>query len=173
MTCLEKGIEYELVPIAYGSDQHGEMHPFRRIPVLDIDGMLIFETLAITGFLDETFDGPSLQPAAASERAQMRTWMGVCGDYLFRDVVRAIPRGREPREVELETAKAALVAVEALPKGDLFLVGDSLTLADLYLAPQIANCEEKAGELLDGLDGLKAWMGRMSKRDSFTLTRPN
>lgn len=173
MTCLEKGIEHELVPIAYGSAQHGEMHPFRRIPVLDIDGMLIFETLAITGFLDETFDGPALQPQAASERAQMRTWMGVCGDYLFRDVVRAIPRDRAPSDAELATARAALTAVEALHKGELFLVGDSLTLADLYLAPQIANCEEKAGELLDGLDTLEAWMGRMSDRASFTLTRPS
>jgi hypothetical protein len=49
-------------------------------------------------------------------------------------------------------------------------VGDTLTLADLYLAPQIANCFEKAPHLLDGLDGLNTRMQSMAVRDSYRLT---
>ena len=48
------------------------------------------ESLAITGHLDEAFPGPSLQPQGHAERARMRTWMGLCGDYVFRDVVRPV-----------------------------------------------------------------------------------
>src|SRR5216683_183997 len=57
MTCIEKGVEYELVPIAYGSADHTAMHPFGRIPVLEHDGKIITEGLAITSYLDEAFNG--------------------------------------------------------------------------------------------------------------------
>jgi glutathione S-transferase len=98
--------------------------------------------------------------------------MSLCSDYLFRDVVRGIPRDRPPTAEELATARHALERAEGLVNGDPFLAGDALTLADLYLAPQLANCAEKAPELLDGLDALGVWVRRMSERESFQRTRP-
>jgi glutathione S-transferase len=172
MTCIEKGIDHELVPVPYGTAEHGTLHPFRRIPILEIDGTMIFECLAITGHLDEAFPGPALQPASQAARIRMRTWMSLCSDYLFRDVVRAIPRDRPPSAEELATARTVLERVEELVGSEPFLAGDALTLADLYLAPQLANCEEKAPELLDDLDGLVTWARRMSERESFQRTRP-
>lgn len=172
MVCVEKGIEYELLPVSYGSDEHGELHPFRRMPILEIDGRMIFETLAITGHLDEAFEGPPLQPETHDGRLRMRTWMGVCADYLFRDVVRGIPRDRPAIETELSAARAALLGAEGMLPADGFLAGESLTLADLYLAPQLANCHEKAPELVDGLDGLNRFMTIMGERESLRLTQP-
>jgi glutathione S-transferase len=173
MTCIEKGIDYDLVPVAYRTAEHETLHPFRRIPILEVDGTLIIESLAITGYLDEAFPGPALQPESQDARVRMRTWMSLCSDYLFRDVVRAIPRDRPPTAEEVATARHALERAEALVHGgDPFLAGDAPTLADLYLAPQLANCEEKAPELLDGLDALGVWARRMSERESFQRTRP-
>lgn len=170
MTCIEKGAAYELVPVAYGSAAHGALHPFRRMPIVEVDGVRIIESLAITGYLDETLEGPALQPVDAAGRAAMRTWMAICGDYLFRDVVRAIPRDRPPTDAELTTAGTALERAESLVRGTAYLTGPELTLADLYLAPQLSNCREKAPQLLDGLDGLGAWAAVMGERDSFRLT---
>jgi glutathione S-transferase len=170
MTCVEKGIPYELVPIDRGSDAHGALHPFRRMPILEIDGTIIVESLAITCHLDEAFAGPILQPEDHAGRAQMRTWMSVCADYLFRDVVRTVPRGRRISAEERTTARTTLERAEQSIEANPFLVGDTLTLADLYLAPQIANCLEKAPDLLEGLDGLTSWSRFISARDSFRLT---
>lgn len=172
MTCVEKGIEYELVPVAYGSDEHGRIHPFRRMPILEVDGRMMPETLAITGHLDEAFPGRSLQPEDHAARARMRIWMAVCSDYLFRDVVRTIPRDRPPSDEEMTIAATALGRAEKLMDGDAFLVGGQFTLADLYLAPQIANCREKAPALLDGLPAIAAWARLVEERKSFQLTRP-
>ena len=172
MTCIEKGVEYELLPIDRGSPAHRELHPFGRMPILRAGGVTIPESLAITGYLDEAFPGPALQPAEPEARARMRTWMGICGDYLFRDIVRGIPRGRAADEEQLVKALSALAAAEALVGDGPFLVGESLTLADLYLAPQIANCLEKAPSLLEGLDGLNRWTERITTRPSFTATAP-
>lgn len=172
MACVEKGIDYELLPVSYGSEAHGELHPFRRMPILEFDGRMIFETLAITGHLDEAFEGPALQPQDLTERLHMRTWMGVCADYLFREVVRGIPRDRPATETELSAARTALAGAEGMLQGEAFLAGGCLSLADLYLAPQLANCREKAPELLGGLEGLARFMTIMGERESFRLTQP-
>src|ERR1700709_639951 len=66
MTCAEKSLAYELVPVPYGSEEHGALHPFRRIPILEVGETVIFETLAATGYVDEAFDGPSPPPAGAA-----------------------------------------------------------------------------------------------------------
>ncbi len=170
MVCVEKGIEHELVPVARASAEHLGLHPFGRYPVAEIGETVIFETLAIVGHLDEAFPGAPLQPAGAAARTRMRTWMSLCADYLFADVVLGIPRRRTPSAEELATARAALERAEAYMAGDAFLAGTSLTLADLYLAPQLANCAEKAPELLAGLPALAAWTERMSGRESVTRT---
>jgi glutathione S-transferase len=170
MTCVEKGLDYELVPAKYGSAEHRALHPFMRIPVVQIGATTIVETLAITGHLDEAFPGPRLQPEAEADRTRMRTWMGACSDYLYRDVVRAIPRRRPPTDDELALARSALEAAEELVGSGPFLAGETLTLADLYLAPQLSNCAEKAPGLLDGLDGLNAWATSIFERESFRQT---
>jgi glutathione S-transferase len=173
MTCLEKGLEYELVPLARGSAEHAAMHPFSRMPILEHNGRFISESLAVTGYLDEAFDGPALQPADVAGRTLMREWLSRCGDYVFGDVVRRIPRDRAPTEDELATARAVLERVDSLVGSRQWLVGDGVTLADLYLAPQVSNAREKAPELLDSLGALNGWLARVRERESFRLTEYN
>jgi glutathione S-transferase len=170
MTCIEKGLSYELVPVARGSAEHYAMHPFARMPVLEHDGKFVTEGLAITSYLDEAFDGPALQPTDVDGRTRMREWMSRCADYVFRDVVRQVPRGRIPTEEELAPARAVLERVDHLIGSDQFLAGADVTLADLYLAPQVSNAREKAPELLAPLQALNGWLARVSERRSFQLT---
>lgn len=172
MTCVEKHLDYELVPVARGTEEHGALHPFRRMPILEHDGQLVFESLAITGYLDEAFPDPPLQPATLRERTRMRMWMGICGDYMFRQVVQGIPRDREPSDAELEAASTALERAEGFLGSESFLAGEQLTLADLYLAPQIANCREKQPQLLSRYDGLSRWLSLVEERPSFRTTKP-
>jgi glutathione S-transferase len=172
MVCIEKGTPYELVAVDYGSEEHGEIHPFRRMPILEVDGLVVIESLAVTGYLDEALPGPSLQPEEIVARARMRTWMGVCADYLWRDVVRGLPRSTPPSEEQKAAARIAFERAQALGIEGPFLLGEAPTLADLYLAPQVANCREKAPEVLAGLDDLGAWWGTISSRRSLTETEP-
>ncbi len=131
---------------------------------------MLIESLAIIGYLDEAFPGPTLQPDDAVGRARMRTWIGVCGDYLFRDVVRGLPRGDRPTDEQSAAARTALERAESLGIDGPFLLGETLSLADLCLAPQLANCREKAPEILDGLDGLGRWWKVMRERPSVLET---
>lgn len=170
MTCAEKGVGYELVPLAYGSADHEAMHPFGRMPILEHHGLIITEGLAITSYIDEAFDGQALQPVDLDGRTRMREWMSRCADYGFRDVVRTLPRTRAPTDEELSVAAAVLQRLDTLVGPGPFLVGAELTLADLYLAPQVSNAREKAPGLLAPLAALNGWFERMTARESFELT---
>jgi glutathione S-transferase len=130
----------------------------------------VIEGLAITGWLDEAFDGPSLMPADLDARTRVREWQSLCGDYVYRQVVRGVPRDREPSEEELGEARGVLERVEARVGEGPFLLGEQITLADTYLAPQIAGAREKAPALLDSLGAIGAWFERMRERESFRRT---
>lgn len=169
MACIEKGVDWELLPIAYGSEEHGALHPFRRMPILEDGETIVFETLAVTGYIDGLRPEPALQPVRTPERTRMLQWMSLCSDYVFRDVVRTLPRGRPAADEELATARRALEQVDAFVTTP-FLAGDALSLADLYLAPQISNAAEKAPEALAGLGAIEAWFAGMSQRASFLET---
>lgn len=169
MACLEKGVAYELVPIAYGSPAHAALHPFTRIPVLEHGDVVVFETLAIASYIDDAFEGPPLRPAHLRPRTLMLEWLSLCADYVYRDVVRGLPRRGSPSSEELDAARRALELVDAMVTAP-FLAGGSLSLADLYLAPQISNAREKAPEVLSGCDAIEAWFAGICARESFQLT---
>lgn len=172
MACIEKGIPHELVPIAYGSPEHAALHPFTRIPVLEHGDMVVFETLAIVSYIDEAFEGPPLRPVDLPARTRMLEWLSLCADYVYREVVRGLPRGRPPADDELGAARRALELIDAMVSTP-FLVGGSLSLADLYLAPQISNAREKAPEVLNGCAAVEAWFAGIAARESFELTAYN
>ncbi|HEX5225188.1 MAG TPA: glutathione S-transferase family protein [Solirubrobacteraceae bacterium] len=171
MACAEKGVDYELVPLKRFTDEHEAMHPFKRMPVLEHDGRMLTEGLAITGYVEEAFEGRELVPRDLEQRARMRQWQSMCADYGFRQVVRGIPRDRDPSGEELAEARGVLERFDAFVGEAAFLVGEAMTLADIYLAPQVANAREKAPQLLDALDALGAWFDRVAERESFTSTR--
>src|SRR3954451_18042169 len=71
MACIEQGVPYELVPIAYGGAQHAALHAVPGIPVLEHDGSVVFEPLAITDLFAETFEVPHMPLALCRGRTRM------------------------------------------------------------------------------------------------------
>ena len=172
MACVEKGVGHDLVPLDFRSDAHRALHPFLRMPVMRDGEVLLFESLAIVTYLDETRDGPALQPADPLGRARMLAWVTACMDYVHGTLLRPFLGADALSEEQMATARGNLEIVDkALAEGP-FLLGDALTLADLYLAPMVAFSEGQAqfGALTDGLDGLLRWREAVWTRDSFRQT---
>ncbi len=67
-----------------------ELHPFGRVPVLNHNGFGVYETVAITRFLDEGFAGPSLQPTDARARARLTQAIAVTDAYAYWPLVRHV-----------------------------------------------------------------------------------
>jgi glutathione S-transferase len=190
LALTEKQIEYtvsELNPFQLDDlNVNNNPHPFNRVPVLVHDGLTVYETSAICRYIDEAFDGPVLQPDRATERARMNQIIAVTDAYGYWPLVRQVfsnavfsPRlGESGDQAKLEkgldAAPAVLDALENLADDGAFLVGDSLTLADIHLAPIISYFSEaEAGAaLLSERPKLDKWFGQISQRSSCQMTRP-
>ncbi len=172
MVCEEKGVAYQLEPLAFRQSSHGELHPFLRMPVLRTGDAVLYESVAIAIFVDESFEGPRLSPTEPLDRARMHQWISVCNDYLYRDLVQALLKSGDRSDEVMTAARRDLEIVDRQLRAGSFLVGDEIYLCDLFLAPMIAFVEEKGrASLFHGLEGLAAWRSRLESRASFSATR--
>ncbi|MGH7125183.1 MAG: glutathione S-transferase family protein, partial [Stellaceae bacterium] len=190
LALAEKEVAYERVEVnPFASDvpaAYLAMHPFRRVPVLVHDGFVLYETGAITRYIDETFPGPALQPTEARERARLTQIISIVDSYAYWPLVRQVfshsvfrPRVGEPVDAGeirrgLEGSRRALGALEALAAGGDFLIGSRLSLADLHLAPMIAYfaaAPDARGVIAD-YPKLSTWWQAMQRRASLAATDP-
>ncbi|MBZ9767835.1 glutathione S-transferase family protein [Mesorhizobium sp. CA6] len=185
MTLEEKGVGYELVPLDIFAAEgipawYLEHHPFGRIPAFEHDGFRLFETGAITRYVDEAFDGPALQPADARGRARMVQISGMLDAYGYRAMVWdvAVERLEKTQPDEqliasgLSQAETVLKVLTSLKAKGPWLLGEQLTLADLHAAPIIAYFVKVAEgrDLLARFADIRDWYARIAGRPSFAQT---
>src|SRR5260221_13725528 len=72
-TLEEKAATYRLVPVAPGtfrSPEHLARHPFGRVPVLEHNGLSLYESQAILRYLDRVRPAPSRTPDNCKQAAR-------------------------------------------------------------------------------------------------------
>lgn len=182
MICATKGVAHTLQPVDFRSPEYrATHHPFSRMPALQHGDVKLYECLAIGIYVDEAFEGPALQPRDPAHRAQMMQWISVVNDYIYDVIVgqcvaeRFVKpmRGLEP---DAETLAAAMpvmadqldVIDTALTK-TTYLVGDQVTLADLFLAPVLHYLAATPGgaQLLPPKTAIVDWMARIKDLPDF------
>jgi glutathione S-transferase len=186
----EKGISYEWVEVnPFAKDVPADylaMHPFGRVPTLVNGDFVLFETSAITRYVDEAFQGPRLQPIKPEDRGRVSQIISVIDSYAYWPLVRQVfshgvfrPRLGHPADpIEyqrgLEAAPLVLRALDQLANEDGFLVADSLSLADIHLAPMIGYfTSDPSGEnLLKQYPRLSNWWSAMSLEKHLVDTKP-
>ena len=190
LALAEKGVAYDRVEInpfaAEIPASYLALHPFGRVPTLVQGDFVLYETSAITRYVDRAFDGPALQPADARSLARMDQLLSIVDSYVYWPMVRQVfsqrvfrPRlGQPSDEAEiargLRDAEKGMGALEALAGGGGFLVGAGLSLADLHLGAMMAyfTAAPEGEMLLDRYAKLSAWWQSLRRRPSFALTDP-
>jgi glutathione S-transferase len=190
MTLIEKRLAWEHVevdPFASEPDPHyARLNPFGRVPTVVDDGFVIYETAAITRYLDETHAETRLQPADPRQRARMTQIISVIDSYGYWPMVRQVfaravfgPATGEARNEAaiaegLARSARVLEALDGLAGEGPCLVGDSLSLADLHLAPMMAYflAAPEARPLLAPCRKLARWWEAMATRPSLARTDP-
>ncbi len=190
LALAEKGLAYERVEVnPFAPDRlagYLDLHPFGRVPTLVHDGFAVYETQAITRYVDRAFPGPALQPTNSRALARMDQILGVVDSYVYWPLVRQVfshgffrPKRGLPGDAAelargLEVAPKILAALEALMSGEAFLVGPALSLADLHLGAMLAYFVQarEGGVLLARHGRLNGWFQRLATRSSFAATDP-
>jgi len=185
----EKAARYRLVEVdflrgANKSSEHLARHPFGKVPVLEHGEVTLYETIAITDYIDSTFPGHPLQPTDASGRARTLQAIGILMSYIYGPMVGQIivermikpilgqPADEAVAQSGAHRLRKGLAVLEALMGNSPFLNGKSFSLADLYLIPMwayfIQTPEGKAA--MPTVPCLEQWWQAMSARPSVVNT---
>ena len=163
-----KGLPYDLIPVnlaGNGGEQHlpeyRGLNPQELVPVL-IDGeRIIRQSQAIIEYLDESYDGEAkLLPATARARARVRALAQVvaCDIHPLNNtrVMQYLEREFNAPPIEREHwtqhwIREGFRAIEALlsenPSTGIYCEGDELTIADVFLIPQVYNARRWSVDL--------------------------
>jgi glutathione S-transferase len=184
MTLAEKQHEARLllVMIPKGeqkTSEHLAVHPFGKVPVLDDDGFVLYETRAINRYLDHKLGGTVLTPPTLREIARLDQFINVADSYfipfahplivevLFRRFLggeqnlQAIEAGRRGMQAALD------VIDEALAKRP-YLAGESFSLADVHWMPYLEYlCQIGEDEPIRRRPHVAAWWERISSRPTW------
>jgi maleylacetoacetate isomerase len=150
-----KAVDYEKRPVnlQQGEQKSGEyraLNPQGFVPMLEIDGHRLTQSMAILNYLDIRFPVPPLIPASAAERAHVVALaMIVACDIHPLNNLRVLKflkgeLGHSQEDVDDWYAHwivEGLRPLEAMaaPKAGKFLYGDAPTAADICLVPQLFN----------------------------------
>lgn len=184
----EKGVGYDLVDVDFIQGEmpaeQMERHPFGKVPAFDHDGFRLYEVTAIERYIDEEFDGPSLQPGSTRERARMNQIISIIDSYTYpctvgqlviQRLVVPMLGGQPDESIIAEAMPQVTLCMDSLAHlhGDTrFLVGDQLSLADIHLAPifDYFQSTPDSAPILQEHAGLRSWWDEMSARDSMRNT---
>jgi maleylacetoacetate isomerase len=150
-----KGVDYESrqVNLAGGDQKSGEYHelnPQGFVPMLEIDGQRLTQSLAIITYLDFRFSNQPLLPASVAARAHVLALsLTIACDIHPLNNLRVLHYLRDELGQDQEARdtwyrhwiEEGFAALEVLAKDEAgdFLFGDGPTMADVCLVPQMFN----------------------------------
>jgi len=183
----EKRVSYRLQAMGPGdskSEVYLKKHPFGRVPAFEHGDFCLYETQAILRYLDDVFPEPPFEPSDPRAAARMNQIIGINDWYFFPKVSAVIVFQRIIGPTLLGTATDEAAIAAAIPLASIciseldhllgsqqFLAGESLSIADLMLAPQLDFfAETPEGKSLIRETRLSAWLDRMNTRPSMRAT---
>jgi glutathione S-transferase len=165
------GLDYERVAVdttkgESTSPAFRQINPRGQIPVLEDDGTLVWDSMAILVFLARRYGGEKWLPNDALGEARVMQWLAVSENELLFGLARARTVLLFGRSFDLEQCqregRAGLEVMEGQLTGNDWLAADRPTIADVACFPYVALAHE-AGISLEPYPAVHAWVDRMKR----------
>lgn len=182
-----KGIRYEPVFVHLAEGQQREKahlgrNPQGLVPVLDDDGVIITQSVAIIEYLEETQALPALLPKDPVARARVRTMVNLIAcDIQPLNNLKVLkylndPLGHSKEEIDdwyRHWIGLNFIALEALvaEHGKGYCFGGTVTMADCFFIPQIWNAWRFDADL-SAFPNLLKIEEALYKLDAFEAAKP-
>lgn len=176
----EIGVPYELDVVrlsrgAHKSNDYLRIHPLGKVPALEIDGTIIFESLGICLYLADRFVEADLAPPVTDRerRASYCAWMafsaGTLEPAIFEQLRAKKAEKRGIASIDLGPALTPFDNVASYMEQHLaerpFLLGDRITAADILNGSMMAWAQDIG--LLEGRHSIEVWVAGLKSRPAY------
>jgi glutathione S-transferase len=172
---MEIGLDYEHIPLEIGdagarTPEFLAVNPNGRLPAIDDDGFVLWESLAITLYLAKKHSTGGLYPAAIEDEAKTWQWSLWALNEVDRGVniwslhaIRLPPEDRDPGKLAeaLKVIEKPFKVLDGALAERAYLVGDDFTVADLNVAAVISRAIDMD---LSSTPRLRDWLRRCLER---------
>jgi len=171
----ELSLAYEHLPIEIGdagarAPEFLKINPNGRLPFIEDDGFVLFESLAITLYLAKKHSTGKLYPGTLQGEAKAWQWTSWALNEVDRGVniwsLHAVrlpqaERDAAKRDEALKVVASPFKVLDAALANHPYLLGDDFTVADLNVAAVISRAVDMD---LSAVPNLKAWLSRCLER---------
>jgi glutathione S-transferase len=174
----EKGLAYERVTLKLAhKDQKRpeflELNPYGKVPVIDDDGQILFESCIINEYLDEKYPNPPLMPKDPYMRGRGRVLIDYALNYthepywaLRGEMLKpASERNTAVIEEKHQSLRDLLQYLEEALGDKNYFLGE-FGLTDIAIVPRALRMEAYGALPAPALPRLGAWLQRMKARPS-------
>jgi glutathione S-transferase len=167
------GLDYELCPVdllngAHLRPEFTALNPNQKMPVLEDDGFVLWESNAIMQYLVAKKPDGGLLPSDPRRRADVARWQfwesahwdPACATLIFERLLKKLFGQGDPIPAQVEKGEEGVRRLGGVLDGWLtgrqFLCGDALTLADFSVGAWL-NYAQPAGYPIDDYRQVMRW----------------
>ena len=180
-TVAELGLEPERIDAGMahgivGEPWYAALNPNRMVPTIDDDGVVLWESNVIVRYLAAKHAPGTLMPTDPVARAKAEMWMDWQQNTLmpaglsplFLGLIRTPPDKRDAGALRkaAEVTESALRTLDAHLAKQAYVLGDSLTVADIPVGVATYRWYALPVEHAE-LPHLRAWYDRLKQRPAF------
>ncbi|KAK2593568.1 hypothetical protein QQS21_008743 [Conoideocrella luteorostrata] len=187
-TLLEKNVPYELIYVDWVNLEHKKpeflkLQPFGKVPVLEDDGVVVFESRAICKYIATRYasqgtnlipEGGDVKKYALFEQACSieQNYFNPPAEGIVAEKIFKLQKGGQPDETLVAKYASELDATLAVYDGILakqnYLAGNEVSLADLFHL-SYGKLAQEAGfkQTFDKYPNVKRWLDGLEARDSW------
>ena len=174
----EKGLAWDGVTVSLAKKdqkrpEHLRRNPYGKIPVIDDDGKILFESCIINEYLDEKYPHPPLMPKDPFLRGRGRILVDYALNYLhepYWTLRGEMLKKESERNVAMidekrRTLRKLLEYLEEALGDKPYFLGD-FSLTDIAVIPRFLRMETYGAMPAATLPKLNQWLERMKERPS-------
>ena len=174
----EKGLAWNGVTVSLAKKdqkrpEHLRRNPYGKIPVIDDDGKILFESCIINEYLDEKYPNPPLMPKDPFLRGRGRILVDYALNYLHEPywmlrgemLKKESERNPAVMDEKRRTLRKLLDYLEEALGDKPYFLGD-LSLTDIAVIPRFLRMETYGAMPAPTLPKLSQWLERMKARSS-------
>ncbi|WP_085907860.1 glutathione S-transferase family protein [Kiloniella majae] len=168
-------LEYELVDVDLMAGAHKDaeflkMHPFGQVPVLNDNGVVLWDSNGILVYLARTYGGEVWSLGSAQDEAAIQGWLSIAAGPIAAGPASArlvtVFGANLDHDVAKARATALFETMNKILEGQSYLVGEKVSIADIAAYTYIAHAPE-GGVALDSYPNIQAWISRIEALPNF------